>query len=137
MAFDKWDWHADNVPEGFPVENGAVHIGVYFAWCANNDLISFDEDEGHEVENIEELKNREITGTQYFINNCDGKLWDVDFNEEGLEFTEFYYEELFFEDYSEASGDTPNYTVDDNWDIYDKVAPIIDKRFKEWKEQFS
>jgi hypothetical protein len=63
-------------------------------------------------------------------------------NEEGNEFTKFYYEtqdaneiSYFFDDYAGLFGETVDsiYEVQNTWDNYDKLRPIIDKRYRDWK----
>ncbi|HQU82569.1 MAG TPA: hypothetical protein PKY59_05580 [Pyrinomonadaceae bacterium] len=135
MAIDRMDWHYGNdFPDDLPEENGGTHIGIYLAWIINNNLQGeLHNDESAEA--LQKIKNREITGRDFLIEECDEKFWDEDLNEEGLAFTEFYYCEIYFEDYAEVlENDLPSiYHAENTWENYDKVALVIDRRFKEWK----
>ncbi len=140
-SIDRMDWHyGGDFPEGLPTENGGTHIGMYLAWIINNDLIG----EMHledASESILAVKNRQITGRDFLIQECDEKFWNDDLNEEGLTFTNYYYSDdsgmkQYIQDYEQILSNevTSTYHVADTWDNYDKVARVIDIRYKEWKE---
>lgn len=136
MAIDRIDWHsgADNFPSELKHEAGGTHIGMFIAWILNNNL----EGELHRTESqesISKVKNREMTGTEFLINECDEKFWEDDLNTEGLEFTKFYYESnAYFSDYEKAlaANEPTLYHVPDTWDNYDKISVLIDKAYKKW-----
>ena len=143
-SIDKIDWHSGgNFPEDLPPENGGTHIGMYLAWIINNDLIG----EMHiedSMESIKAVKNRKMTGRDFLIEQCDAKFWDEDLNEEGLEFTKYYYSDeegmkQYIDDYEEllAKGLETTYHVEDSWDNYDRLRERIDERYLEWKKKIS
>jgi hypothetical protein len=76
------------------------------------------------------------------ISECDSKLGDDDISEDALGFTDFYYHgvidgaSLFLFDYAEMFIKEPMsfYDVEDTWTNYDKLSPVIDERFRSWKE---
>ena len=140
-SIDRMDWHyGGDFPEGLPTENGGTHIGMYLAWVINNDLIG----EMHledASESILAVKNRQITGRDFLIQECDEKFWNDDLNEEGLAFTNYYYSDdsgmkLYIQDYEQILSNEveSTYYVEDTWNNYDKIARVIDIRYKEWKE---
>ena len=150
--YDDASWHyGGTYPEDLPNENAATHIGMFLAWCIDNNLISeFQiEEAGDDVESV---KNRTMTGAEFLINNCDEKFTDEDLNDLGNEFANDYYQDdtefgkqygSYLNDYSEffdekAKADKKEYSslfhVEDSWDNYDFIKPIIDKRFKEWQQ---
>ena len=140
-SIDRMDWHyGGDFPEGLPTENGGTHIGMYLAWIINNDLIG----EMHledASESILAVKNRQMTGRDFLIKECDEKFWSDDLNEEGLTFTNHYYSDdsgmkQYIQDYEQIlSNDVEStYHVEDTWGNYEKVARVLDIRFKEWKE---
>lgn len=140
MAFDRMDWHyGGDYPEGLPNENGGTHIGFYLAWLIQNDLIG----EFHLEESIDELtavRERKMDGRTFLIAMCDEKFTDEDVNDEGLEFTEFYYqaeENDFFDDYERilAQGLPTVYHVENTWENYDKIAPVMTAAFHNWKNE--
>lgn len=143
MAIDRMDWHyGGDFPKGLPEENGGTHIGIYLAWIINNGL----EGDFHKEESAEELekvRKREMTGRDFLQKMCDEKFWDEDLSDEGYDFTLYYYsnEEGYVEggyisDYEKAlvNGKCQTvYHVQDTWDSYDAMAPIISRRYEEWK----
>lgn len=139
MAIDRMDSHyGGDFPEDLPDENGGTHIGIYLAWIINNNLQGELHDEDS-VEALQDLKNRKITGRDFLIEQCDEKFWEEDLNAESFAFTEFYYHEKYFEDYANILGVDllSTYHVENTWENYDKITPIIDQRFEEWKKNNS
>lgn len=140
-SIDRMDWHyGGDFPEGLPTENGGTHIGMYLAWIINNDLIGEMHLEDAQ-ESILAVKNRQITGRDFLIKECDEKFWNDDLNEEGLAFTKYYYSDdsgmkQYIQDYEQILSNNveSTYHVEDTWDNYDKVARVLDIRYKEWKE---
>lgn len=144
MAYDRMDWHyGGDFPEGLPEENGGTHIGMFLAWAIETKLIGeFHQEESEE--SIRQILKREITGREFLEDMCDEKFWEEDLNEEGNNFAKAYYEEdtsfgdkfsSYMEDYSTLFKKYETvYHVEDTWVNYDLIKPIIDQRFKQWKE---
>lgn len=143
---DKGDWHflAEAFPEGGPQEKAGTHIGMYLAWIINNNLIGelyIDEC----MTEIGMVKERIITGRTFLINECDFCLTEEEFNDEGLAFTLYYYSDnnlnndkvvkQYLMDYAEMFIKEPMtfWDVEDTWENYDKIKPVIDERFRSWK----
>jgi hypothetical protein len=82
------------------------------------------------------VKNREMTGRTFLINNCDEKFWDDDLNEEGIKFTNSYYTEKYLPDYSAAfeNDHATIYHVEDTWENYDRISKVIDTNYKLYKK---
>ena len=84
MAYDRADWHyGGEYPEDLPEENGGTHIGMFLAWAFMTDL----EGELHRGDakaSIAEVRARRVTGREFLFEECDGKFWDVDLNEEAM-----------------------------------------------------
>lgn len=152
MAFDKVDWHsgAENYPADLPPEAGGTHIGLFLAWIIMNDLYG----EMHREDSseaIEAVKSRRMTGREFLQQACDEKFWDEDLNAVGNAFARWYYggdtnqgdppdyRGFYDADYERvlASGLKSPYHVADTWENYDKIAPVITKRFEEWKRRQS
>lgn len=137
-SIDRADWHYGNdFPKSLPEENGGTHIGMYLNWIIDNDLIG----EIHLIESkngIEKVKTGEITGRDFLFDYCDGKFWNQELNELGLEFTESYYSSnKYFRDYSNVlAKDLDNiYEVKDNRQNYTIIKGKLDQRFKKWNSQ--
>jgi hypothetical protein len=74
--YDDSSWHyGGDYPDDLPQENASTHIGMFLTWCIDNNLLSEEQLEDSE-EDISAVKNRELTGAEFLINNCDEKLTD-------------------------------------------------------------
>lgn len=143
MAFDRWDWHYDDVHKaGLHDEAGGTHIGMFVAWLYSAGLLGefhLEEDSA----SVEELRQRKLTPGQWFIRYCDGKLWDQDIDETALPFVQEYYGEKarYFDDYANAFESVLGkgrkarsvYSVPDTWASIETLKPILDLRWAEWR----
>jgi hypothetical protein len=139
MTYDRIDWHTgNNFPKELPFKNGGTHIGMFLSWIIDNDLIGLFHIENSK-ESVEKVKNREMTGTQFLIKECDSKLWPEDLNEEGNNFAKSYYANendygQYIDDYSIVFNNYETlYHVDDTWENYKKIEFVISKKYREWK----
>ncbi|MFC0605215.1 DUF7832 domain-containing protein [Winogradskyella pulchriflava] len=137
-SIDRADWHYGNdFPENLPEENGGTHIGMYLNWIIENELIS----EFHLIESkdgIEKVKSGKITGRDFLFDYCDGKFWNEQLNEIGLEFTESYYSsDKYFGDYNKVLANELDsiYEVNDNRQNYSLIKEKLDQRFKKWNSR--
>src|SRR5579864_5438778 len=89
-AYDKAKWHYDgDYPKDLPRENGATHIGMFLAWVIANGL----EGELHRdqsTEALERVRQRQMTGRTFLIEQCDEALTNEDLNEVGNAFATAY-----------------------------------------------
>jgi hypothetical protein len=76
------------------------------------------------------VRRRDLTGAQFLLKYCDEKLIDEDLNEEGSAFAEGYYEQTYLTDYCSV---LLPYEDPDTWSNFDRIAPILDQRFKDWR----
>jgi TPR repeat protein len=115
-------------------EAGSTHIGMFMAWIIIHDLVCEEES----AEEIEKVKSREMTGREFVVECWDCKLLDDALNDEGNEFTAWYYESQYANDYRnafEVSGEIDEFcSVEDTWCNFDRIAPVLNQRFKEWKQ---
>jgi hypothetical protein len=88
---------------------------------------------------LAQLREKKLTPGAFLLEACDGKFTDEDVTDEGNEFTLFYfdlgkgeyladYEKLFCAEGAHV------YAVPDTWESFDRLAPVISRRFKEWKK---
>lgn len=123
---------------------------MFLTWCIDNDLISEEqlEDSG---EDVQAVKDRKLTGAEFLIKNCDEKFIDDDLNDLGNEFAKDYYEDDtdFGGKFGSYEDDYPAtfdqiaiekgfeyetfYHVENTFNNYEVLKPIIDKRFIEWE----
>ena len=144
MAIDRIDWHTDaaDFPQHLPEENAGVHIGFFLAWAFEPGMageLHIEEDS----EALDKLARREISGVAFLLDFCDGKLWDEDFNEEGQAFAADYYGgdsdfskqyAEYLQDYNRVFNDYDDYHVENTWENYDKLKPVLNERFAQWQQ---
>ena len=141
-SYDRADWHyGGNYPKGLPPENGGTHIGMFLAWAILHNF----ESEMHRKDSAESLRavrERKMTGREFLFKECDEKFTSNDLNDEGNAFAKWYYDgdgkvSPYINDYDAliAKGLPSLYHAEDTWATYDHLAPTIDRRFAEWKQQ--
>jgi hypothetical protein len=125
-----------NFPSVLPIEQAYVHIGMYLGWICENDLYSdFFEEEA--ALQILRFRKRQIS-CSILSAVWDGYLGSDLFNEEGNEFTQYYYlSGKYKKDYEKTlAANLPSiYHVEDNWENYEKMAKKITQRYKDWKKK--
>jgi hypothetical protein len=140
MAYDRADHNYSTDDAPLPPGHAATHIGMFLAWAVANGL----ENEWHHqfsAEPLAKLRRREITGRQFFQAACKEQFAPKDLNVEGNQFAEHYYKNNagergpYFADYKQTlAADLPSFWhVADTWENYDRLAPLITRRFGEWK----
>ncbi len=136
MRYDDATWHSEgDFPKDLPSEAGGTHIGMFLAWAFSAGFVG----ELHIKESAEDLiklNERKITGRDFLFINCDGKLTDDDFNEEGNAFASEYLEEDYIDDYASI---VPNeletvYHLEDSWQNFEKLKVILDARLELWRK---
>ena len=121
-------------PQTLNPNNSATHIGMYLAWIILSRFESFALRQLAPTE-VEQVRNKEMTGREFLLAHCAGRLTSDALNKEAQIFTEHYYEDQFLHDYDEVlvvhAGGT--YAVLDSWANYDRLAAVIDKRLREYR----
>ena len=87
---------------------------------------------------LEPLRQRTQTPGEFFLALCDGKFIDDDLNEIGNAFAGHYFnmesgEYVADYEHTLASDFDTLYRVPDTWENYDVLAPVIDRRFNQWR----
>ena len=136
MKYDDASWHyGGDFPKDLPPEAGATHIGMFLAWAILRDLVG----ELHREESaqsVEKVRERQMTGAQFLVQECDEKFTDEDLSEMGNAFARQYYEDDYFNDYCDVFDEVEEvYRLEDTWSNFDRLAPILDRRFQEWRQQ--
>jgi hypothetical protein len=133
---DRADWHyGGNYPPELPQENAGTHIGMYLAWIILRGLGS-KELVLHAADTYNWVRNREVTGRDLLFTKLDEKFFDELLSPEGEAFTRSYYETNgYANDYDRVLGaDLPTlYHVQDTWENFDKLAPVLDERLAAWR----
>ena len=80
------------------------------------------------------LRARRRTGRDFLFELGNEKLTENDLSPEGRAFTEHYYYDDNEDDFAVFDTDEENmYEVDWTWSNHDKLSPVMDRRFAEWK----
>ena len=140
MSYDRADFYYSTDAEPLPKGHAATHIGMFLAWAVQNGLEG-DYHREHSADLLAKLRRREITGRQFFEAASAERFAERDLNEEGNAFTLSYYVDeagrrgTYFTDYKRAlAARLPSFWhVADTWANYEKIAPVITRRFDEWK----
>jgi len=134
---DRADWHyGGNYPAGLPPENGGTHIGIYLAWMIHRDLGSPTLKE-YSGAMYQRVLDRQATGRDLLMSELDEKFFPDLLSKEGLAFTRDYYESNeYMNDYDRVLGSDLEtlYHVEDSWENYDKIAPVLDERLQAWRQ---
>lgn len=140
MKYDDASWHyGGDFPPELPPQAGATHIAMFVAWAALNGLAG-DYHTRDAAEDLALLRQRKITPTEWFIRVCDEKFIDEDLNTEGNTFAQAYYGDAtglhtasgsYLADYEAIFATaTTLYHVNDSWESFDAIAPVVSKRFE-------
>ncbi len=143
MKYDDASWHyGGEWPEGLPPEAASTHIGMFVTWCWLNGMAG-EEQLIDSPDMIERITSRSVTPGGLFIEMCDEKFIAADLNDEGNAFAQAYYNEeskgmrhKYYDDLDTVvPADLPSvYHLPDTWETFDKIAPVLDERFKHWRK---
>jgi hypothetical protein len=140
-SYDRADWHSGgDFPKGLPEEAGGTHIGMFLAWIIINRLEG-DLLRQESANSLTEVRERRKTGRDFLFEECDGKFWEDDLNDEGNAFAKSYYcgpdgkFGTYLADYEATFKNSgPSlYRVADSWENYDRLEPVITRRYVAWK----
>ena len=143
MKYDDASWHyGGNFPEDLPREAGGTHIAMFLAWAAGSYLLGeLHTNEAPEL--LAGLLERSMTPGRWFMAACDAKFTDEDLNAQGNAFAAAYYVEeeapdasklTYLADYCETFPEfVDTYAVPDSWESFERLRPLLDKRYAEWK----
>lgn len=141
MKYDDAEYYFLNFERDLDNEAAGTHLGMYLAWAILRGLGSDEYNEPGSVR--DQLRQRTTTGQTVLFDHCDGKLFSDDFNELGNAFTQAYYEKHFSKDFSRVfQKDLPDTgcpladacSLPDTWTNFDRMAAVLDQRFKQWQE---
>lgn len=99
----------------------ADHIGLFLRWMIDNGFVT-----DADIEDSRRVRSGEMSGTDYLMNRCDGKLCEEDLCDDIIPFVNEYYNryireyEEIFTCYMQLSGDKE----------YNLIRPIIDKAYE-------
>jgi hypothetical protein len=138
MKYDDASWHyGGDFPKDLPHEAAGTHTGMFVAWGFLRGLAGRIHIEDF-PDDIPKLQVRTATPGQFYLEACDGKFTDEDLTDEGNAFAAHYFDlqkGSYLADYeSLLAADLPTlYHVPDTWATFDKLKPVLDTRFQEWR----
>lgn len=123
---------SDELPDGVPEENGATHIGMFVGWAIHAGLWRTT---WEAAEALSLVRRRKLSGRNFVLDQCDGKLFSAMLNGAGQAFAESYYPKKYQEDYRKTLiGDLPSdYSVEDTWENFDQLSKLIELRWAEFQ----
>jgi len=143
MKYDDASWHyGGEFAKDLPPEAGATHIGMFLAWAAASGLLGeLHTDDDPDL--LGKLLDRSMTPGAWFIVACDEKFTDEDLNAEGNAFAATYYVDgetpdpaapKYLAEYCDVFSQFDDvYRVPDSWESFERLKPLLDKRFADWK----
>jgi hypothetical protein len=109
-----------HLPRAGTIDRAAVLPGMFFAWCANLNLVDREFALEHERELLR-LRMRDMTPGEFFVKTTGGALALGLLSERGRLFANDHYAQYPTE-FAQALGVTDPYGVKDSWDTYDAIA---------------
>lgn len=134
--YDDWKLHIQGAfPKDRLPEQGYVHIGLYVAWLIGKDLLDPDWVARSGVRRaVEAIKDRSDSACA-LRDMTEGRLASDMLSAQGAAFTGAYYapEYGYARDYRRVFGRRADrYDVPDDWESYDRLAPVLERRYAEW-----
>ena len=150
MAIDRFDWHYDDALKGYCEREkkdpktlteteteevcryASAHIGLFIDWLYAHDYFGAESD----TESAQLVKEHKMTGTDYLMNCCDGKFWDVDVDERLHPFIEDFYNDYLgaFDEILEAL-DKDCYGFIEAESDYPAAEKVLDRLFEKYKDR--
>lgn len=144
VLYDKAEWQSGGPhPDSLPPANKGTHIGMFLAWAILNDLASPLLRERF-PEALRAVQERRMTGREFLAHHCSNELGEDALSAEGNGFAKTYYTKgnrmgygIYLQDYKKVLAPRiPSlYRVADTWENFDLLAPLLSRRFLNWKEK--
>jgi hypothetical protein len=113
--------------DDFPEENGATHIGMFLTWTIRKGLFVSSDAPG---EAVEAVRQGTLSGRDFLLEYCDGKLLSQFFNQQGAAFATKHYD-AYIDDFRRllSQGLKSEYLVEDNAANYEIMARALEQRW--------
>lgn len=147
---DKADFYFDEMysryaaqknPKDFTAEDESIiweyasnHIAMFLTWVIDNGFYGNIHNEASD--DIQLVKARKMTGTEFLAKHCDYRLSDEDFSPEILPFVECYYFQKYIRQYDKLFNKKAMALLRPSpfsWEDYDLIAKRITSAYKLWK----
>ncbi len=137
VKYDDLDWHIEgDYPQGLGPEGGRTHMGFYLAWLVERGMVSTTLLDQYPNE-FRQCRDHMLKGSQLLEIACGDVLLSEYMSPEGREFSDFYYEQFYLDDYVETLDDADLvsiYHVPDDWESYEALRKVLDTRFEAWQQ---
>ena len=136
IEYDLWRWHTEGAfPKDQLPEQGYVHIGMFLVWLIDLDMLDPEwVAKSGATRAVEAIRERD--GSACALRDMtEGRLASDMLTEEGQAFTGAYYapEYGYTRDWNRVFGRRAGrYAVPDEWATYDRIGPLIERRYQEW-----
>lgn len=136
LEYDLWRWHTEGAfPKDQLPEQGYVHIGMFLVWLIDLDMLDPDWVAKSGVSRgVSAIRDRD--GSPCGLRDMtDGRFASAMLSAEGQAFASAYYAPEFgyTRDWSRVFGrQASHYAVPDEWPTYDRIGPVIERRYQEW-----
>lgn len=129
VKYDDASWHlGDDFPAGQPPEFAGTHIALFLRWCFCK---GWSGPVFAEPDWVEQVASGQVSATEFFFRNCDGKLLSDMLSEAGNAFAGKYYGDqgLYLEDYTQAFGEL-KYSAPDTAHDFARYSEMIEARVR-------
>lgn len=112
----------------------ANHIAMFITWIIDNGF--YGETHNGVKGDIQLVKTRKMTGTEFLAKNCDYWLTNEDLSPEILPFVECYYYQTYLRQYNKLFCKklvSPLHPSPFSWDDYDLISKRITRSYKLWE----
>ncbi len=147
--YDNIEWHYDSAQKAYTEAFGeynlelvdinryaGAHMVYFLTWLILNDAL--EKATTNEIRTrTENVKNKIESPTDILLDCFDGKLLRSDIDPKYIQFVDSYFENEYISDYSNMLlGYKENaYISEFTWDRYNKIEPIIDKRYNSFRNK--
>lgn len=139
LVYDKAEYHLEgDFPAELEEEQAYVPTGLFVAWLAMNNLLVIEVTLAFQEE-IGQLQMRQVSPS-HFYQSLGGVLSSEMLTAEGNEFTLAYFDfetGKYLDDYESVLANylSSLFHVPDTWESYDALAPVLHRRFRQWRSQ--
>lgn len=141
MLLDHVSFHTEeDYPVNLSSDAAATHMGYYWSWAVRQ---QFNHPRWDDFKDLDLVKNMTMSGAEFVLRYMNGGIEDTDFNEEGRQFSLFYYDDeeegygRFMEDYV-ITLNTPSfesfYHIPITMEHQLRLDHIFDQRLNEWRQ---
>jgi hypothetical protein len=134
--YDDWHWHVEgHFPNDTPPEQGYVHIGVFVTWLNGRGLLDPAWVAGAKAGRTISAMTARRAKPSALRDPSKGRLASEMLTPEGRAFSGAYYapEYGYARDWRGIFGRRADrYDVPDEWETYDRIAPLLDRRYGAW-----